>query len=243
MVKLSNVRFSYDKDVVFEGLSLAIDQGSFTAVIGPNGAGKSTILKIIAGLLTPQAGTISISDKTVRDARYDGLIGYVPQNYGKNISGFPATVEEVIRLGTLAGRNPSYSKSAVCHIVDHMLQLVGCQEIRKKRIGELSGGQQQRVMVARALAGNPKLLLLDEPTSGIDYEASAKIYELLGQLNQNLGVTVIMVSHDIEKAIKWADKVACINRGLCYFDESKEFNINHLQFRHRLFSADFQGEK
>lgn len=242
MVNLSNIRFSYGGNVVLENLSLAIDQGSFTAVIGPNGAGKSTVLKIIAGILTPQAGTVTIRGKNLREARYDGLIGYVPQNYGKNISGFPATVEEVVKLGTLAGLNRKCSKSAACHIVDHMLQLVGCKEIRKKRIGELSGGQQQRVMVARALAGNPELLLLDEPTSGVDYEASAKIYELLGQLNCNLGVTVIMVSHDIEKAIKWSDKVVCINRGLCFFGDSNDFNITHLQSRHRWFYAGLQGE-
>ncbi|MDD4601315.1 High-affinity zinc uptake system ATP-binding protein ZnuC [bioreactor metagenome] len=236
MVNLSEVTFAYDQDIVIQNLTLTIDRGSFTAVIGPNGAGKSTVLKLIAGLLTPRTGTVMVSGQDVRTARLGGLIGYVPQNYGKNVCGFPATVEEVVRLGTIAGQHDRhFSQSAVNHIVNHMLELVGCQGIRKKRIGDLSGGQQQRVMVARALAGNPELLLLDEPTSGVDYEASEKIYELLGQLNQNLDVTVIMVSHDIEKATHWADKVACINRGLCFFGDSQEFNLNHIQSRHLWF--------
>lgn len=236
MVNLSKVTFAYDQDIVIQSLSLTINRGSFTAVIGPNGAGKSTVLKLIAGLLMPQEGTVRVSGKDVHAARIGGLIGYVPQNYGKNVWGFPATVEEVVRLGTITGRRDrEFSQSAVSHIVNHMLELVGCHGVRKKRIGDLSGGQQQRVMVARALAGNPELLLLDEPTSGVDYEASDKIYELLGQLNKNLGVTVIMVSHDIEKAAHWADKVACINRGLCFFGDSQEFKVNHLQSRHLWF--------
>lgn len=236
MVKLTNVLFSYEKNNVFKNMTLSVNKGSFTAVIGPNGAGKSTVLKLIAGLLVPQGGKVTITGKTVQQARADGLIGYVPQNYGKNVGGFPATVEEVVRLGTIAGhRNKHYSKTATSHIVAHMLELVGCQGIRNKRIGELSGGQQQRVMVARALAGNPELLLLDEPTSGIDYEASTRIYELLGHLNKNLKVTIIMVSHDIEKATHWADKVACINRGLCFFGDSRDFNINHMNSRHFWF--------
>lgn len=243
MVDLLNVRFSYDMEVVFKDLSLTIEGGSFTALIGPNGAGKSTVLKLIAGLLIPQAGKVYVGGKDVRDARLAGLIGYVPQNYIKNIIGFPATVEEVIRLGTLAaGRSKGYSNKATRHIVEHMLELVGCQNIKKKRIGDLSGGQQQRVMVARALAGNPALLLLDEPTSGVDYDASTRIYELLGQLNKNLGVTVIMVSHDIDKAVNWADKVVCINRGLCFFGSSQEFRNSHLNASHLLFYSGLQKE-
>jgi zinc transport system ATP-binding protein len=116
-----------------------------------------------------------------------------------------------------------------------MLSLVGADGLSNRRIGELSGGQQQRVMVARALAGNPELLLLDEPTSGVDYAASNRIFQLLGQLNHNLGITVIMITHDIAQATQWATKVACINRGLCFYDTSDRFRKEHAQLGHLWF--------
>lgn len=233
-VVLSHVSFAYEYDqTVLHDISLTVSSGDFLAVVGPNGAGKSTILKIMAGLMLPQTGSVKIAGCKVETARKRGMIGYVPQNYGKNALGFPATVAEVVKLGLVTGENRKQPTSgAAHHIVNHMLELVGGSELRQRRIGELSGGQQQRVMVARALAGNPELLLLDEPTSGVDFAASAKIYELLGELNRNLGITVIMVSHDIDKTTQWAQKVACINRGLCFYGGSKEFQETHVQARH-----------
>ena len=232
-VTLSNINFSYDHNVVLQDISMTIEQGDFIAVVGPNGAGKSTMLKIMAGLLKPASGQVSIGGKDISIARVQGLIGYVPQNYGKNILGFPATVTEIVSLGLTLGASATRNNhQAAKHIVSHMLELVGVEKLRDRRIGELSGGQQQRVMVAMALASNPELLLLDEPTSGIDYEASARIYDLLGTLNKNLGITVVMVSHDIDKAISSANKVACVNKGLCFYGSSQEFNDTHAQARH-----------
>jgi len=232
-ITLSDINFAYDHNVVLQDISMTIDKGDFLAVVGPNGAGKSTMLKIMAGLLTPTHGQVKIGEKDISIARVQGLIGYVPQNYGKNILGFPATVTEIVSLGlTLGASSIRKNHQATKHIISHMMELVGVEKFRDRRIGELSGGQQQRVMVAMALASNPELLLLDEPTSGIDYEASARIYELLGTLNKNLGITVVMVSHDIDKAINCANKVACINKGLCFYGSNKEFNATHAQARH-----------
>jgi len=232
-VKLVDINFSYNNTVALENISLTVSKGDFVAVVGPNGAGKSTMLRVTAGLLKPSRGEVSIGGKDLLTAKGHGLIGYVPQNYGKNIMGFPATVKEVVALGlTLGSAATRNNQQAAKHITSHMLELVGAENLRDRRIGELSGGQQQRVMVAMALAANPELLLLDEPTSGIDYEASAKIYELLGTLNKNLGITVVMVSHDIEKAVSWANKVACINRKLCFYGSSEEFEATHAQARH-----------
>ncbi|EIW17245.1 MULTISPECIES: metal ABC transporter ATP-binding protein [Pelosinus] len=232
-VKLFDIHFSYNTNVAIDNISLTISQGDFVAVVGPNGAGKSTMLKIIAGLIKPTRGQVQIGGKDIFTAKGHGLIGYVPQNYGKNVQGFPATVKEVVALGlTLGAAAAKKNHQAANHITNHMMELVGVENLRDRRIGELSGGQQQRVMVAMALAANPQLLLLDEPTSGIDYEASARIYELLGTLNKNLGITIVMVSHDIEKAVSWANKVACINRKLCFFGSSKEFDDTHAQSRH-----------
>lgn len=232
-VTLSDVHFSYDHTIILKDISMTIDKGDFVAVVGPNGAGKSTMLKIMAGLIKPDQGQVSIGGKDISIARVQGLIGYVPQNYGKNVLGFPATVTEIVSLGlTLGAAAPRKNQQAAKHIINHMLELVGVENLRNRRIGELSGGQQQRVMVAMALASNPELLLLDEPTSGIDYEASARIYDLLGTLNKNLGITVVMVSHDIDKAIHCANKVACINKGLCFYGTSQEFDATHAQARH-----------
>lgn len=232
-VKLSDVNFSYNNNIALRDISLTISKGDFVAVVGPNGAGKSTLLRIMAGLIKPTKGQVLIAGKDMNTARGHGLIGYVPQNYGKNVLGFPATVKEIVKLGlTLGAPATRKNQHASKHIISHMLELVGAEQLRDRRIGELSGGQQQRVMVAMALAANPELLLLDEPTSGIDYEASARIYELLGTLNKNLGITVVMVSHDIDKAISWANKVACINRELCFLGSSQEFDATHAQARH-----------
>lgn len=226
-VGLRKVRFAYGENIVLEDFSLEIAAGDFVAVVGPNGAGKSTMLKIIAGLLRPECGTVAIGGRPVDSARRSGEIGYVPQLYARNTAEFPATVEEVVALGLVAGGKRSVGREAARHIVGHMLQLVGLEELRRRRIGELSGGQQQRVMVARALAGNPRLLLLDEPTSGVDCDTSARIYDLLGELNSNLGITVIAVSHDVDRATRPASKVACINKGLCYWGGSAEFRREH----------------
>lgn len=232
-VKLSNIHFSYNANVALDDISLTVSQGDFVAVVGPNGAGKSTLLKIMAGLIKPTSGEIKIGGKDLFIAKGHGLIGYVPQNYGKNAQGFPATVQEIVALGvTIGAVAAKKNHQAAKHITNHMMELVGVQQLKDRRIGELSGGQQQRVMVAMALAANPELLLLDEPTSGIDYEASGKIYELLGTLNKNLGITIVMVSHDIDKAVSWANKVACINRKLCFFGSSQEFDDTHAQARH-----------
>lgn len=231
---LSDINFDYDHTAVLKDISMTIAKGDFVAVVGPNGAGKSTLLKIMAGLIKPLHGQVKIGDQDISTARVQGLIGYVPQNYGKNVMGFPATVTEIVSLGLTLGASsgPRQNHQAAKHIVNHMLELVGVDRLRDRRIGELSGGQQQRVMVAMALSSNPSLLLLDEPTSGIDYEASARIYDLLGTLNKNLGITVVMVSHDIDKAINSVSKVACINKGLCFYGSTAEFDATHAQARH-----------
>lgn len=237
-ITLNNITFGYNAETVLNNITLTIKQGEFVVAVGPNGAGKSTLLKIIAGLLEPSAGQILIDNQSIRAAARQGIIGYVPQHYAQNTAAFPATVEEVIELG-LANAKGSLRAKGSKHIVSHMMELVGIENLKGRRIGELSGGQQQRVMVARALAGNPQLLLLDEPTSGIDYAASARIHELLGHLNTALGITIVMVSHDIENATHFAAKVACINRSLCFFGDSQEFNSTHASMRHLWYYSGY----
>jgi zinc transport system ATP-binding protein len=234
-ISISDLTYSYGDSVVLRDLSMTVTAGEFVAVVGPNGAGKSTLLKLIAGLLRPDSGRIMVAGRTADEARAAGDIGYIPQNYARSTADFPATVAEIAALGLVSGRKKNLSKEAARHIVDHMLAMVDIAELRDRRVGELSGGQQQRVMVARALAGNPRLLLLDEPTSGVDFDTSTKIYGLLGQLNQSLGITVVTVSHDIDKVTRWAGRVACINQGLCFYGDCAEFRRVHAQEPHLLY--------
>ncbi|MBP2653809.1 MAG: Sulfate-transporting ATPase [Firmicutes bacterium] len=226
-IAIKNVSFAYGDNKVLSDLSLTVAAGDFVAIVGPNGAGKSTILKLIAGLVRPADGVVQVGGKVVRDACYSCEIGYVPQHYANNTAGFPATVEEIVALGLTSSGSKRVKREGARHIVKHMLDLVGLEGLNHRLVGELSGGQQQRVMVARALAANPGLLLLDEPTSGVDYETGTKLYGLLGEINRNLGITIVAVSHDIDKVTRFANKVACINNGLCFYGDSTEFRHNH----------------
>lgn len=239
-VKLQEISFRYNSEMVLNNITFSVKPGEFVVTVGPNGAGKSTLLKIIAGLIEPISGQVLIDNKNIHQAAKQGIIGYVPQHYAQNTAAFPATVEEIVALGLVSVQGAVKNKGAK-HIVSHMLELVGAEELVGRRIGELSGGQQQRIMVARALAGNPQLLLLDEPTSGVDYTASAKIYELLGRLNNTLGITIVMVSHDIENATRFASKVACINHNLCFFGTSEEFRTSHATMQHLWYYSTYTG--
>ncbi|MBP2650698.1 MAG: Fe(3+)-transporting ATPase [Firmicutes bacterium] len=231
-ITIKDVTFAYGANQVLNNLSLEIAAGDFVAMVGPNGAGKSTLLKMIAGLVRPDGGIVRVAGKEIVAACIAGKIGYVPQHYANNTAGFPATVEEIVALGLNSDGTKKVNRDGARHIVTHMLKLVGMEELRRRLVGELSGGQQQRVMVARALAANPGVLLLDEPTSGVDYDTGTKIYGLLGELNRNLGITIVAVSHDIEKVVRVASKVACINNGICFYGDSSEFRKNHASEPH-----------
>lgn len=216
LLQFQNVDYAYNNEDVLRGVTLTIKAGDFAAILGPNGAGKSTFVKLAVGLLKPRCGHVRLRG-------VDGLplsgkkIGYVAQNAGKGGQSFPATVYEVVSMGrTPLKRVGSWFNKADRHITQHVLELVDMWPYRDRLIGELSGGQAQRVYVARALALNPDLLIMDEPATGIDAQARDRLYALLGKLNKNLGVTVIVVAHDIERIIAYAQTVVCINRELVY---------------------------
>jgi zinc transport system ATP-binding protein len=221
-IKFDRVSFGYNQRLILSGLNFQVPDGEFTAVVGPNGAGKTTLLKLAAGLLQPSQGDVRVLGRSLTKAVKIGAIGYVPQNYGENIRGFPATVAEIVALG--AWNTP---KTEQIHIVAHMLELVELSDCAQKRLDELSGGQQQRVMVARALAGNPRLLMLDEPTSGVDIRTGIKILQLLRELNEIMKINIFMVSHDIDNALQYAAKVICVNRGICFYGNCDDFRHTH----------------
>lgn len=212
-IEAKHVFFRYGDAVVLEDISFAIPAGDFVGVIGPNGGGKTTLLKIILGLLEPTSGEITIYGHSVAKAKEHFEVGYVPQHISHVEFAFPATVEEVVKSGRTARRGIMQTWTpADAAVVEEMLAFTGVAEFRHALIGELSGGQRQRVFIARALAGLPKILILDEPTVGVDAASIRQFNTLLGQLHRQEKMTIIMVSHDVDAVTQHAQRVLTVNR-------------------------------
>lgn len=199
---------------VLEDINLKVMEKDFLGIIGPNGGGKTTLLKVIAGLIRPQRGTIRIKGE---NRVKPGYVGYVPQ-YAYFDYDFPITVEEVVLSGRLMHKRGRRFSGDDYRIAYAMLEKVEMYDCRKRQIGELSGGERQRVLVARALAVEPEILLLDEPTASADQSFAAGFYELLRDLNRD--ITIILVSHDITAVSRYVKTLACLNRTL-YYSEDK----------------------
>lgn len=221
-IECKHLAFQYGDTPILDDITLSIPQGEFALVVGPNGSGKTTLLRLLAGLLDPVSGDIYIGDKPIKAAQKEGDIYMVPQIYNKNAAQFPATVEEIVQLGMR--HMPKAQRLARAK---EALELVDMSEYKTRRIGDLSGGQQQRVMIAQALANRPKLLLLDEPTSGIDFNASEHIFKVLRSL-RGKEMTIIMVTHDVVEASKVADTVICVNQHTCYYGDCEGFLKTHM---------------
>lgn len=212
MISVQHVWAGYGDQTVLEDITLSVKDGDFVGIIGPNGGGKTTLLKLMLGLIAPTQGVISIMGQSVEKGRRN--IGYVPQLVEFDRA-FPIRVWDVARMGRLGHRGllERYRREDNDAVAD-ALQRVDLLDLRDKPIGELSGGQLQRVYIARALAGRPKVLLLDEPTASVDYRVSANVYELLHQLNER--VTIVMISHDLTAISTYVKSVGCLNRRLFY---------------------------
>lgn len=228
VVELKNIWFSYDQGPVLEDVSLSVTKGSFLGIVGPNGSGKTTLLRIILGLLTPQRGRVILFGIDQTQFRDWSRIGYVPQK-APSLNSFPATVREIV----LTGRTPIrgffrfYNRDDTRSVAE-ALELVGLTSLAHRPITKLSGGQQQRVLLARALAGKPELLILDEPTEGVDSAAQKQFYALLQRLRHEFNLTIIMVSHDIGVVTEQVSHLACLNRRLFFHGPPKEFNLDKL---------------
>ncbi len=218
VVEIEHLTVQYPDVKALDDVSFTVNRGDFLGIIGPNGAGKSTLFASMLGLHTKYKGTIKFFGQDIRKSKdYLQEIGYVPQKpiFEKN---FPATVNDVVRMGL--------RKESDANKIDKILQQLWIHELSEKRIGELSGGQQQRVFIAKALVNNPKLLILDEPVTGIDQQSIELFYSILRELNSKQKITIIWSSHDLDAVNRLANHVACLNRTLFFHGESDEFFEN-----------------
>lgn len=216
-VELDQVWFSYGEKVILKDINLHIKQGEFTAIIGPNGGGKTTLLNIMLGILKPDRGTVKILGSPPHEANH--RIGYVPQ--GIDIKRrFPISVMDVALMGRLSRSKPGRGyKMQDREKAEDVLKMVGLWNYRYEPIYTLSGGQLQRLFIARALATDPEILFLDEPTSHVDPEFQIDLYDFLKELNKR--VTIIVITHDIGVVSRYIKSIACVNRHLIFHEEGK----------------------
>ncbi|MBI5123663.1 metal ABC transporter ATP-binding protein [Candidatus Roizmanbacteria bacterium] len=216
IIELNAIYFSYDgHEKTLDNISFALHKGDYLGIIGPNGGGKSTLLKIMLGLLKPTSGSIKLFGQTIKDFKDWSKIGYVPQKAAYFDNNFPATVKEVVAMGRYAKKGLfRFLTKADDEKIDKALEQVDMHNYKNKQIGNLSGGQQQRIFIARALATEPEVIFLDEPTAGVDVSNQEQFYELLRKLNRELDLTLVLVSHELDVVAKEATEVACINSQL-----------------------------
>jgi len=215
IVEIKNLTVQYPDVKALDDVSFTVNQGDFLGIIGPNGAGKSTLFDVMLNLNTKYQGTLKFFGEDIKKSKkYLEEIGYVPQKpiFEKN---FPATVNDVVRMGL--------RKESDENKIDEILQQLWIHELSNRRIGELSGGQLQRVFIAKALVNNPKILILDEPVTGIDQQSIELFYSILRELNSKQKITIIWSSHDLDAVNKLANHVACLNRTLFFHGVSEKF--------------------
>ena len=206
-ISIRGLSFAYDTQTVLTDVNLEIDPFDSICVVGPNGGGKSTLVKLIVGLLSPDAGSVRIFGKKPEAARL--RIGYVPQ-YARYDPQFPISVFEVTCMGRLGGSfTGRYSREDKEQAMES-LSVVGLSDIAERPFSSISGGQRQRVLIARALTSGGDILILDEPTASIDHESELKFFDLLTRLNQKM--TIVMVTHEVGFASTFFKRIACVNK-------------------------------
>ena len=216
-IECKDVSVKYESQVVLENISFSIEVGDYLCIVGENGSGKSTLVKTILGLEGVKSGEIIFGDKLNKNE-----IGYLPQQTQAQ-KDFPASVYEVVLSGRLNSRgiNPFYS-SKDKKMANEMIKSLGIENIKKKSFRELSGGQQQRVLLARALCATKKIIILDEPITGLDPTVTREMYSIIKEINKK-GITIVMVSHDINFAINNANKILHLKKKIKFFGSTEDY--------------------
>jgi zinc transport system ATP-binding protein len=221
---LDEVSFRYGSEQILDSVSLKIHRGDFLALLGPNGSGKSTLIRTMLGLTKPDHGTIRIMGRDLDEFNAWDRIGYVPQKVTDLDPLFPASVREVVAMGLLPHKRwPRFLSRGDESIIDEALELIEMSQYKNRRVWALSGGQQQRVFIARALASQPEVMVLDEPTAGVDGATQERFYDMLELINREKGVTMVLVTHDIGVVTKHVNKVACLNQKLVFHGSHDDF--------------------
>jgi zinc transport system ATP-binding protein len=221
---IDGISLRYGSELILDNVTLQVKRGDFLALIGPNGSGKSTLIRIVLGLLKPGKGTVRIMGQDLDEFNAWHRLGYVPQKVTDLDPLFPASVKEVVAMGLLSDKKwPRFMNSDDEALIDEALDLMEMRRYKNRRVWALSGGQQQRVFIARALASRPEILLLDEPTAGVDGATQERFYDMLERINREKGVTMILVTHDIGVITKHVNKVACLNQKLVFHGSHEDF--------------------
>ncbi|MBA4371611.1 MAG: ABC transporter ATP-binding protein [Thermodesulfovibrio sp.] len=223
VVHASQVTHSFNAVEVLSDISFSIRKGDYVGLVGPNGSGKSTLVRLILGLLTPTAGSMSIFGTSHKELRDWNRIGYLPQKINFFNPHFPSTVSEIVSLGLVAESDRRSTNAEDKESVERALELLGIADLKKELIGALSGGQQQRVFIARALVGNPELLILDEPTTALDPETRENFFSLLHHLNHHHQVSIVLVTHDIGSIGEFASKLLYLDKKIIFYGDFDEF--------------------
>lgn len=234
LLTCENLALGYENTPVAEGLSFHVNAGDYLCIVGENGSGKTTLMKTILGLQSPLSGQIVTGDGLRRTE-----IGYLPQQTAVQRD-FPASVCEIVLSGCLSrsGTRPFYTKEEK-HLATENMEKMGLTGLSRRCYRELSGGQQQRVLLARALCATRKMLLLDEPAAGLDPMVTAELYTLIEQLNHRDGITVIMISHDVAAAVKYASHILHIGHRPLFFGSKADYLQSGVG---RIFSESYGGE-
>lgn len=241
VIEIRNLTYKYDKRVALADVNLEIHEQEFIGLLGPNGSGKTTLLKVVLGLLPVKDGEVFLFGTPLAKFSDWQRIGYVSQKANSFNSSFPVSVFEVVSMG-LFGRKGLFKrlnhedKDAVLDA----LKLVGLAGYEGRTIGMLSGGEQQRVFIARALVNKPDLLILDEPTVGIDIEATNLFYQLLDTLNRDHGLTIILVSHDVGVVSNKVTNILCLNKHLLYCGQPEFFNEESQAMLQRVYGDNME---
>jgi zinc transport system ATP-binding protein len=221
---IKNLSAGYRGTEALRNVSFSVTPGDYIGICGPNGSGKSTMIKVILGLLQPTAGEISLLGTPLAKFRSWQRIGYLPQGLQFFNPHFPATVDEVVRLGRLAGKSfPKSFNREDATAVERTMEWMGISHIKGSMIGELSGGLRQRVLLARALVNDPELLVMDEPTTALDPETRESFYKLIYEMNREKKATVLLVTHDTATIGKYASHLLYLDKEIVFYGSFDDF--------------------